>query len=186
MVKIELVNLVKMEHWENTHKEIGELFLQHELLRIQRLRELQSKKLDIDKQYYFLTVNPKPTIGLRDFIKTVEKALSKKWLNYCIYVYEQRGECEAELGKGFHTHIIFKKNLSHTHTLREMKNSFKNMCDTDNYHVYNIKNIGEEEKLRKIQYILDKKADNNKHLKQDMDIIWRQKEKLKSHYIIEQ
>ncbi len=67
-----------------------------------------------------------------------------------------------------------------------MKNSFKKMCDTDNYHVYNIKNIGEEEKLRKTQYILDRKADDNKHLKQDMDIIWRQKEKLKSYYSIEQ
>jgi hypothetical protein len=39
--------------------------------------------------------------------------MSKKWITNYLYVYEQRGEDEAELGKGFHFHCISEKPKSH-------------------------------------------------------------------------
>lgn len=165
---------------------IREITIWHEERRLEKLRQLHKNKIEIEKEWYFLTVNPKPDITLIEFMKTIEKALKKKWINYYIMVIEQRGECEAELGKGFHTHIIFNKGCKHCKVITEMSNTFKKMCDTSNYHLFNLKSIGEEEKKRKIEYITGVKADVEKHLKQQMDIIFRERNKLKSYYIIEQ
>lgn len=164
---------------------ISEIFQWHEERRIEKLRQLHNSHIELKKEWYFLTVNPKPDITLTEFMKTIEKALSKKWLNYYIMVIEQRGENEQELGKGFHTHIIFNKGIKHCKVVTEMSNTFKKMCDTSNYHLFNLKSIGEEEKKRKVEYILGTKADDAKHLKQQMDIIFRQRNKLKSYYILE-
>lgn len=163
---------------------IHSIFMKKELDKIEKLRKL--KDPDIVKEWYFLTVNPDTSkVSLREFMKTIEKSLSKKWINYYIFVIEQRGETEEELGRGFHTHIIFNKGIKHCKVVKEMSNTFKNMCDVSNYHLFNIKNIGEQEKLRKIEYITGTKSDEQKHLKQKMDIIFRQKENLKSFYILE-
>lgn len=167
-------------------REIANIQDWHEERKINKLRELNTLKIEVDKKWYFLTINPRPTITLEDFMKTIRKALSKKWITYFIFVIEQRGETEEELGKGIHTHIIFNKGIKHCKVIKEMGNSFKNMCDISNYHLFNISNIGDEEKKRKIEYILGTKADCEKHKKQQMDIIFREKLKLKSHYIIEE
>ena len=66
--------------------------------------------------------------------------------------------------------------------IRELSNSANSLCDTSNFHFFNIKSISEEECNRKIQYITGRKADDAKHLKQDMDIIWRQQQNIKSFY----
>jgi len=150
--------------------------------KINQLRELQKKRIEIEKPYYFLTVNPNEKIILKDFIKVIDKAMAKKWIDYYIYVLEQRGENEEEIGKGFHTHIIFNKGIKHCKVVTEMSNSFKKMCDVSNFHFFNLKAIGEEEKKRKIEYITGIKADDAKHLKQEMDVIWRKKENLIKYY----
>ena len=161
-----------------------EIIKWHENRIIERLRAI--KNIEINKEWYFLTVNPAPDITLKEFMKTIQKAVSKKWLKYCIYVIEQRGEKEEELGKGFHTHIIFNKGCKHCKVVQEMSNTFKKMCDVSNYHLFNLKSIGDQEKIRKIEYITGIKADEAKHLKQQMDIIFRKRENLKSYYLIEQ
>jgi len=158
----------------------------HEERRVEKLRQLHKSHIELKKEWYFLTVNPKPDITLTEFMKTIDKALKKRWINYYIMVIEQRGESEAELGKGFHTHIIFNKGIKHCKVITEMSNTFKKMCDTSNYHLFNLKSIGEEEKKRKVEYILGEKADVEKHLKQQMDIIFRERNKLKSYYILEE
>lgn len=155
----------------------------HENRRIEALRQL--KNIELNKEWYFLTINPRPDIKLSEFVKTIRKALLKKWITYYIFVIEQRGENEEELGKGFHTHIIFNKGIKHCKVVLEMSNTFKKLCDTSNYHLFNLKNIGDLEKQRKIEYITGTKADPAKHLKQQMDIIFRKKENLKSYYISE-
>lgn len=161
-------------------------YKQIELMQIEKLKELLNKKIELEQNYYFLTINPDTTkTTLEIFLKTIEKAMSKKWITEYIYVIEQRGETLEELGKGYHTHIIFNKGKKHSHIIREMSNSFKKMCDTSNYHLFNLKRIGDEERKRKIEYITGTKADDNKHLKQSMDKIFREKEKLKSYYILE-
>ena len=155
----------------------------HEDNRIDKLKKLKKSGVELEKDYYFLTVNPKPTVNLEEFHKLIQKAISKKWISYYLYVIEQRGETLDEIGKGIHTHIIFNKGIKHCKVIKEMSNTFKSVCDTSNYHLFNISNIGDEEKKRKIEYITGTKADEEKHLKQSMDVIYRQQNGLKSYYI---
>jgi hypothetical protein len=164
-------------------EECYKIYLWHLDRRIEKLGKLRN--VELNKEWYFLTINPRPDITLKEFMKTILKAMTKVWIKYYIFVIEQRGENEDELGKGFHTHIIFNKGIKHCKVVTEMANTFKKMCDTSNFHLFNLKNIGDEEKIRKIEYITGTKKDEVKHLKQQMDIIYRKKENLKSYYILE-
>jgi len=165
---------------------IREIMEWHEERRLEKLRQLHNLKIELKKDWYFLTVNPAPDIKLTVFMKTVEKALKKKWITYYLMVYEQRGETEEEAGRGFHTHIIFNKGCKHCKIVSEMKNTFSKMCDCSKDNFFNLVSIGEEEKKRKIEYLIGQKADVEKHKKQEIDIIFRERNKLKSYYIIEQ
>ena len=169
--------------WEETHREIGDMFQWHSERRVELLRR-QTPITSPVKQYYFLTINPPPHITLKDFLKAVYKSVSKKWLSVGLFVIEQRGETQQEAGRGFHTHILFNKGQKHSIIVREMKNSFKHIVDIENTHFFNLKNIDTEEYKRKEEYILYEKADPEKHLKQEIDILFRQVNNLKSHYII--
>jgi len=163
-------------------KVISDIMNKYEENHIAKLRELKKSGVETEKNYYFLTVNPKPSITLEELLKTIQKAMQKKWISYYLYVIEQRGENIEELGKGIHTHIIFNKGIKHCKVIKEMSNTFKGLCDVSNFHLFNIASIGDEEKKRKIEYITGTKADEEKHLKQEMDIIFRQEKKLKSYY----
>jgi len=134
--------------------------------------------------YLFLTINPNPHITLGEFVSIMTKMMTKPWMNEYLYVFEQRGETEGECGKGFHFHAIIKKptNKSYAHILRELSSSANKVCDSSVANFFNIKNISEEEKERKINYITGRKADEMKHAKQEMDIPFRQRNNLLSFY----
>lgn len=153
---------------------------------------VKERKTIKNYSHIFLTINPPPQMMLMDFQKTIEKTLQttkglKLWIEGYLYVLEQRGENEDELGKGFHTHILIKlrDHKKKSHIDRELKNQWKNTLDTDNYHIFNIKYIDQEEQLRKQNYMLGRKSESIKHLKQDMDIIWRQNNQLKKYYFVD-
>lgn len=171
--------------FEETQREIAELFKWHENRRIEALRVLHKSHIETDKPYYFLTVNPRPDIKLEVFLKTIRKAISKKWITYYLMVIEQRGETEEDI-HGFHTHIIFNKGTKHCKVVSEMRNAFQHMCDCKKFELFNLVSIGEDEKARKIEYTIGDKADPVKRRKQLIDIIFRKKNKLKSYYTIEQ
>jgi len=140
------------------------------------------RKLD----YIFLTINPNPLITLKEFISVITKMMSKPWIEEYLYCYEQRGETEAECGKGFHFHAIIRKpsNKSYAHIINEMSSSANKVCDSKCVKFFNIKQISSEEKNRKIEYIIGRKADAAKWLKQDMDIPFRERNNLLSYYNI--
>lgn len=146
---------------------------------LQKLEEIKQ-----NSKYVFITINPNAFITLLDFIHKIDKMMSKKWITNYLYVYEQRGETIAELGKGFHFHCILEKpkTKKYSEMIRELSNSANAVCDSSNFHFFNIKSISEEECQRKIIYITGRKADQEKHLKQDMDIHWRVENNLKSFY----
>lgn len=148
---------------------------------LEKLKEIQTKC-----KYIFLTINPNPRITLKDFVYTCDKMMSKTWMTNYLYCYEQRGETPEECGKGYHFHAIIEKpsNKAYSHIIRELATSAGKLCDTSEYHFYNLKNISDEEKERKIVYITGKKADPAKWLKQEMDIPFREKNNLKSYYNI--
>jgi len=66
--------------------------------------------------------------------------------------------------------------------MRELKNTANTVCDTTKDNFFNVQWMGEAEKDRKIVYITGRKADPAKWAKQDMDILFREREKLKSYY----
>jgi len=136
----------------------------------------QQHEIQSNCKYIWITVCPNEKIvSLPMFVAKMTKMMSKKWITNYLYVYEQRGENLAELGKGFHFHLILEKpkNKAYTHILRELANSVDAVTDSSNPQWYNVRAISEEEKDRKITYTTGRKADQSKWLKQDMDIIWR-------------
>lgn len=147
---------------------------------------IKQEEIKNKTKYIFLTINPNAQITLLEFIKTIEKMMTKSWITNYLYVIEQRGETLDELGKGFHFHLILEKPQakSYQHMIRELSNTANKVCDTSNFHFFNIKNISEEEKERKIIYLTGIKADAAKHKKQEMDIIFRKNNNLLSYYNI--
>jgi len=136
-------------------------------------------------KYMFVSVNPNPALVLLpEFVKQMTKMMSKKWIVNSLYVYEQRGDNLADVGKGFHFHAIIEKpqGKKNFEIMRELKNTANTVCDTTKDNFFNVQWMGEAEKDRKIVYITGRKADPAKHAKQDMDIVFREREKLKSYY----
>jgi len=170
-------------HVENCNM-YNEIWLREARLRYQYVAEQQ--KLQNKCPYLFLTINPNPHILLGEFVSVITKMMSKPWIQNYLYVYEQRGEDEGECGKGFHFHAIIKKpaNKVPSHITRELASSANKVCDTSCIHFFNLKNISEEEKERKIIYLTGTKADEHKHKKQEMDIPFRQRNNLLSFYNI--
>jgi len=134
--------------------------------------------------YIFLNVNPAPNHSLLSFQQLIEKSLKKKWIKSYMYVLEQRGENQEELGKGFHTHMIIEKDdtKQYTQAIKEMGRTFSKVCDTSNYHLFNGSKIKDIDMDKRRNYIIGRKADPSKWLKQDMDIPWRNENFLKSYY----
>ena len=148
-------------------------------------------KKNLDQKFgnvLFITVNPRPDVDLETFHKSIRKYVSKCWIDNYIYVLEQRGTNETELGKGFHSHLlIYKTDNKKSHEIiRETKNTFKNVCSVDNPSILNIQNCKEADIEKRKNYMLGVKStdhDPSKQEKQRMDIIWRQNKQIEKYYI---
>jgi len=142
------------------------------------------KSLDEKTNYIFVNVNPAPNHSLDYFHKLIHKAMSKKWVKDYLFVFEQRGENETEMGKGFHTHIILEKlpEKQYCQCIKELARTLAPVCDTSNYHLFSGAIIKESDINKRREYILGVKSDPTKHLKQQMDIIWRKENCLKPYY----
>jgi len=147
---------------------------------------LKQEEIKNKTKYIFLTINPNAQVDFKEFMRVIIKMMSKNWITNYLYVIEQRGETLDELGKGFHFHAIIEKptNKAYQHMVRELSSSANRVCDTSNFHFFNLKNISEEEKERKIVYLTGSKADEAKHKKQELDIVFRKNNNLLSYYNI--
>ena len=132
-----------------------------------------------NNNYIWITINPKPEIKLKDFQKLLKKIVLKTCFTEYLSVLEQRGDTVQTLGKGFHAHILFKRNLNYkpTKCITNLKGSLKKVVgDVNNQHQFNYKIIGTEFAIDKKNYIIGQnKTGENKDMKQNMDIIWRKK-----------
>lgn len=93
-----------------------------------------------------------------------------------LYVLEQRGSTEFEAGKGFHAHILVRRNLEYKPSWlkKNIGNTCKNLCNINNPNLLNIQVIGEDFARDKKVYILGQnKNGEGKDLKQQIDIFWR-------------
>lgn len=157
-----------------------------------KIYEENNKKLLKEKlaekncnQYIWITINPKPEIKLEDFIKTIKKICLKTCFTEHLAVLEQRGDTLETLGKGFHAHILFKRNLNYkpTKCITNLKNSLKKVVgNVNNQHQFNYKIIGTEFAKDKKKYIIGQnKTGDNKDVKQEHDLIWREKENIEEY-----
>lgn len=170
---------------ENLNDYMKELYLENKGLRDEMIK-IEDAKNPI---HYFITMRPLDTMVLFDeFKKVVKKLFSKVWMKDYVFVIEQTGMNEDELGKGYHLHAIIKRDdKKPSQFMREVKNTLKDIGDIDNAGFLNIQGIyNNENGLRnRMNYILgEKESDelNNKELKQKMDVIFRQKKYIMDYY----
>lgn len=152
---------------------------------MKEINEDKKKKDDetAKSDYVFITINPKPDAPLTEFRKNVEKSVSKTFIKKSLYVIEQRGESEMELGKGFHSHILLNKgDYRISHLRREFARTFSKVCDVDNPHCFNVSICKKADLAKRQNYMLGTKADESKHKKQLMDKVFRNKFAIKDYY----
>ena len=63
--------------------------------------------------WLWLTVSPHEDIEFDDFKLKIEKFAERKMFKDYLYVFEQRGKTKEEAGKGFHAHLLLKRNLEY-------------------------------------------------------------------------
>jgi len=183
--KFQEAMLMKLMKAEYEAERLGEKYKQ---MRIYE-KELAGIKKELtakehNNQFCFITVSPKESVSLEEFKKAVEKSVSRNMFRDYLYVYEQRGKSTDEQGKGFHTHILVKRNLNYkpSKIAFNLKNTFKNMTNVNNPQLLNIQHIGHEFAKDKVDYITSLKTDEGKDEKQKIDVIWRQAEDLSPFY----
>lgn len=184
----DLTNNADRTAWMNAFKELETKV--HDDFIVKTMSNNTSINKRVHKKPYthlFITINPPPSYNLKDFLNTIQKTIKKNWIEGYLYVIEQRGENDEEIGKGFHTHILIKliDHKRRSQIDREIKNTWKNILDVDNYHILNIKYIDDDEQKRKQKYMLSLKSEEVKHLKQKYDIIFRQKNNLQKFYFLD-
>jgi len=127
--------------------------------------------------YVFITINPKPGVKLQELIKKSNKLINRKMFVNAIWAYEQRGSTLADTGKGFHIHILAKRNLNYkpSKVIRNTRNTCKGLVGNENNNSQlNIQIIGEDFAQDKKNYFLGtNKTGEGKDLKQSIDIVWR-------------
>jgi len=136
-------------------------------------------------KYIWITINPKPEYKLKDFKKLIKKICLKTCFTSHLAVLEQRGDTLENMGTGFHSHILFKRNLNYkpTKCITNLKNSLKKVVgDVNNQHQFNYKVIGSEFAQDKKKYIIGQnKTGDNKDQKQKTDLFWRKKEGIEEY-----
>ncbi len=135
--------------------------------------------------YMFFTINPKPSVKLEEFLKVTAKAVTKTCFTSYLYVIEQRGNDSATAGKGFHAHILVKRNLNYkpAKCKDNMKSTFLKMCNVKNNALFNVKYLNTEWANDKVTYIsTGGKTGDGKDVKQDIDVWWRKEFDILPYY----
>lgn len=146
-----------------------------------RLRTEKAKSCS--SSHIFLTLNPDPTHTLDDIKKYIFKCITKKWIKQYWISFEQRGRTEDTRGTGIHCHILINRGVEPGKARRELKNTFKNLCNVDNPHLLNFKWITEKSLENHIKYITgEKRPKDDKEDMMAQDKLWREKYQLEPYY----
>lgn len=134
----------------------------------------------------FVTYNPKPDVTLKTALKAVESFVTKTKISNYIYVVEQRGTEEQNMG-AFHIHIIHTHTYDRvSHYLRETRSTFNKTCNVNHFSCLNFKPCKRDQDItNRLEYILGQKKDEdglNKTQKQLIDKAYRKKYMLKDYY----
>ena len=141
------------------------------------------KQATSPKGWMFITVNPKPDVGLKAFVERTHRYCNRAMFSQVLYSFEQRGTVEDDdIGKGFHCHILacrakgYKPSKVKINTLNSFKNFIGNEASLDYGGVSVLKN--------RVNYLIGTKQSADKHSKQSADQIWRKIHDLDPFYRI--
>lgn len=119
----------------------------------------ESDRLSTKSPFWLITVNPRHDISLTVLRKVIEKIVKKKSIKQYAYCYEIR-KYEEKKYKGLHSHIIVYQDDKPYNFKRGIKNTCKNICDINNPHILNFKNIPNSQVLlQKYDYIKGNKSE---------------------------
>ena len=154
--------------------------------------EAELKKATNPAYYLWVTIRPKECElkDLVNFMSVWMKRVYNRGRNF--YVYEQKGESIADLGKGKHVHILYKldgarqsgggrstamNKMNYLKLLKECINGCEIVCPEP--HIVTCKfEWGADKK----KYVMGGKTDVKKHGAMEMDPIWRVRNHLKAFY----
>lgn len=138
--------------------------------------------------YYWITINPEEKIELKKLLKAVERLVNRAFIEEYMYVVEQRGAIEEEIGKGKHIHLYFKiseeKYQPPSKIIDRMKNTLKDVVNVETKALW-IQILKPEYVKDKVNYMIDKNIDGqheDKEEKQQMDKIFRENNNLLNYY----
>lgn len=144
-------------------------------LPLKQLKMLQDEcdRYSSKSPYYFITINPRQDVDFKQLQKCVNKLLNKKCITNHAYAYEVRKK-EDDKFIGLHCHLIVHQTIKSFDFKRGVKNTCKNICDVDNPHILNFKNLPTEEIIhQKFAYISgDKTQKKNAGVRLTQE--WRQ------------
>lgn len=166
--------------------ELGDKFKQireHEQDLRELLRVRTAKKHG--NLYCFITINPDTKkVNLETFRNKVDKLVNRNIFKAAKFVFEQRGQNATERGKGFHCHIIARRNLDYkpNKVTSNIKNSCKGLCNVEKEALLNIKWLHMDYVDDKIEYIEGTKTDEGKDVKQEQDTIFREENDIQKVY----
>ena len=177
-----ILRTMKMEY---EAEELGEWYKKLRRYEIEldgKIKELRAK--EHNNQFCFITVSPKESVSLEEFKKAIEKCVTRNMFKSYLYVYEQMGKTTDELGKGFHAHVLVKRNLNYkpSKIAINLKNTFKSITNVNNPQVLNIQHIGEDFAKHKIEYMTSINTGEGNDVKQEVDVVWREEIGLLPYY----
>lgn len=145
------------------------------------IKNLRSK-LNQKHRFYFITINPKDDITLKDFMEKVHKYTGRSMFDKgtVSYTFEQRSNDVDDAGKGMHVHIAAQSDLKKSHILRNTISSFKHMIGTEQHidvRIYPIKYLDD-----KIKYMKGDKWDEDKSESVEVNKFWRIANNIESLY----
>lgn len=136
--------------------------------------------------WLWVTINCLESVSVDTFVKKIAIISKYTSINFCHYVFEQRGTYkENNIGKGKHCHLLIKRMLNYKPSalIYKLQRGLKNIVgNVKNNNQLNIQIIGDDFAVDKLKYIVGLNKKESKHEKQLGDIEFRQAFDLKDKY----
>lgn len=146
----------------------------------EKLLKIQTAKKH-NNQYAWVTVTAKPKVKFEEFYRVTQKLFERQIFNSGYMVYEQRGTTTEDMGKGFHAHLCMERNLNYK-PYKAKENAFNSIKKICAQTAFDWKDIGEDFRKDKLDYIFSLKTGEGKEAKQKMDVPWRELYQLETYY----
>lgn len=136
--------------------------------------------------WYNISIRPNENkITFYEFYDYIRKLVERKCFIQFHLVFEQKGESDSDIGKGFHAHIVANMNQrSRGEVLRDIKSSMRKMIDNGQI----AENCIQVDTTRNPDDIIEnyltnyESIDGHKEKTQHTDKIWREKMNLENYY----